>query len=97
MTPDEEAKLITPTSNAAGFHTLGHALTRMGQRISAGSTSVYTWLQARIAERQPIEVIRHTGASLSTRLREPLFWFRLIGPTCMLMAGIFAWQNLTRG
>jgi hypothetical protein len=88
MTPDEEAELITPITNAARLQTLRRAFDRMRQRISAGSASIYTWLQARIAERQPRELIRHTGATLSTRLRKPLFWLRLIGPLCMFMAGM---------
>jgi len=74
--------------NAAKLHTLWRALTRMLQRICAGSASIYAWLKAWIVEWQPREVVRCTGAVLLTRLRERLFWLRLIGPVCMLMTAL---------
>src|ERR687892_532585 len=69
MTPDEDARFITSTTKSARFHRLWQALTRLRQRIAAGSTFVYARGRGWMAEWQPEEAIRHAVQRSMARLR----------------------------
>lgn len=98
MTPDDEAQFIAPTTKFTRLQSLGHALTRVRQRICARSASVYAWGQAWVAERQPQEVIRRAGQEIATcvhtsatniegLIKTRLLWLQLIIIVFTLIAG----------